>query len=532
MPGQEGVDVLVIGSGMGGATFAAGLASSGAKILILERGERLRDSDAVRNPRAIFQQGIFRPRESWLDGAGRSFNPGNYYYVGGNTKLYGAVLIRYRAQDFEPIAHRGGTTPGWPFPYEEMEPWYTAAERLYRVRGVLGFDRTEPRHSKPYPFGPVPDEPAIAKTRERLKRAGLNPFPLPLGIDIDRWMQRAKTPWDAFPDAGHGKMDAESCGVDEALAYPNVELRTSARVEQLIMEPGSRRIAGVEVVRDGERSTIAARLVVLAAGAVNSAALLLRSAENGVANRSDAVGRHFMNHNASAVVAIDPRVVNDSVYQKTLGINDFYLDDGRGGPPLGNVQLLGRVTAPILKSSIRLAPEWALGPISRRSVDWYAMSEDLPESGEPGHGRRRPDPPGLEAKQLDDPREARRNFQGTFALSGLSDRPFAAFRPSHAVASVRDGLYRPRPGDVAARSFLPRLGPSEPVRGRRLFLAYIGRGQSISDHRRASASCRGPHREERSSTELGRDDGLRLHHRRRRSCRLRSGKSSQRRPIH
>jgi choline dehydrogenase-like flavoprotein len=378
MPGQEGADVLVIGSGMGGATFAAGLAPSGAKVLILERGERLADSDAVRDPRAIFQQGVFRPKESWLDGAGHSFNPGNYYYVGGNTKLYGAVLIRYRAEDFAPIVHRGGTTLGWPFSYEELEPWYTAAETLYRVRGALGFDRTEPRHSKPYPFGPVPDEPAIAKTRERLKRAGLNPFPLPLGIDIDKWMRRAKTPWDAFPDAGHGKMDAESCGVDEALAHPNGELRTGARVERLLVEPGGRRIAGVEVVRNGERNTIAARLIVLAAGAVNSAALLLQSTENGVANRSDAVGRHFMNHNASAVVALDPRVINDSVYQKTLGINDFYLDDGCGGPPLGNIQLLGRVTAPILKSSIRLAPEWALSPISRRSVDWYAMSEDLP----------------------------------------------------------------------------------------------------------------------------------------------------------
>jgi choline dehydrogenase-like flavoprotein len=363
---------------MGGGTFAAGLAASGAKILILERGERLADTNAVRDARAIFQQGVFRPQESWLDGAGQAFNPGNYYYVGGNTKLYGAVLIRYRAQDFEPIVHRDGTTPGWPFPYEELEPWYTIAERQYRVRGALGFDRTEPRHSKPYPFGPVPDESAIAKARERLKGVGLNPFPLPLGIDIDRWMQRAKTPWDAFPDAGHGKMDAESCGVKEALAHPNVELRTNARVDRLLVEPDGKSIAGVEVLRDGERSTISAKLVVLAAGAVNSAALLLRSGNSGLANRSDTVGRHFMNHNASAVVAIDPRVINDSVYQKTLGINDFYLDDGRGGPPLGNLQLLGRVTAPILKANIRLAPEWALGPISRRSVDWYAISEDLP----------------------------------------------------------------------------------------------------------------------------------------------------------
>jgi choline dehydrogenase-like flavoprotein len=377
---QETVDVLIIGSGMGGATFAAGLASSGAKILILERGERLTDSEAARDARAIFQRGVFRPRESWLDGTGAAFNPGNYYYVGGNTKLYGAVLIRYRAEDFVPIAHREGTTPGWPFAYEELEPWYTRAEQLYNVRGALGVDSTEPHHSQPYPYPPVPDEPAIAAVRRRLAKVGLNPFSLPLGVDIDRWLARAKTPWDAFPDAGHGKMDAESCAIACALAHDNVELRTGAQVERLVTAPDGKRIACVEVMCAGARTTIGAKIVVLAAGAVNSAALLLRSKDGGLANRSDAVGRHFMNHNASAVLAIDPRIVNDSVYQKTLGINDFYLDDGHGGPPLGNIQLLGRVTAPILKSSMRLAPEWALGLMSRHAVDWYAMSEDLPSA--------------------------------------------------------------------------------------------------------------------------------------------------------
>lgn len=380
MPNGETVDVLIIGSGMGGATFAAGLAPTGAKILILERGERLRDSDAVRDARAIFQRGVFRPRESWIDPAGQAFNPGNYYYVGGNTKLYGAVLIRYRAEDFAPIVHRDGKTPGWPFAYDELEPWYNRAEQLYNVRGALGADRSEPFHSAPYPFSPVPDEPAIAAVRERVKKVDLNPFSLPLGVDVDRWLQRAKTPWDAFPDAGHGKMDAESCGLARALAHDNVELRAGARVERLINAPDGKNVAGVEVVRRGERTVISAKLVVLAAGAVNSAALLLRSSEAGIANRSDAVGRHFMNHNSSAVLAIDPRVVNDSIYQKTIGINDFYLDDGRGGPPLGNIQLLGRVTAPILKGSMPLAPEWALGLMSRHAVDWYAMSEDLPSA--------------------------------------------------------------------------------------------------------------------------------------------------------
>jgi len=378
MANSETVDILIIGSGMGGATCAAGLAPTGARILILERGVRLQDSADARDARAIFNRGVFRPKETWLDGAGQAFNPGNYYYVGGNSKLYGAVLLRYREEDFAPIAYREGATPGWPFSYDELEPWYSLAEKLYNVRGAIGFDPTEPKHSAPYPHGPVPDEPAIAKVRERLKRVGLRPFPLPLGVDLEKWLARAKTPWDAFPDTGTGKMDAETCGLAKALAHGNVELCENARVEQLLLDSDGKRVTGVDVSVAGERRKIFAGLVILAAGAVNSAALLLASREGGVANRSHAVGRHFMNHNCSAVLAIDPRSVNDSVYQKTLGVNDFYLDDGRGGPPLGNIQLLGRVTAPILKSSIPMAPEWALTLMSRRTVDWYAMSEDLP----------------------------------------------------------------------------------------------------------------------------------------------------------
>ena len=208
-----------------------------------------------------------------------------------------------------------------------------------------------------------------------MKRAGLHPAPLPLGVDIERWIARAPTTWDAFPDVAHGKSDAESCGLAAALEHSNVELKTRARVERLIVEADGKRIAGVEADVGGERVRIDAKLTVLSAGAVNSAALLLRSE---LANSSGVVGRHFMNHNLSAVIGIDPRALNDSVYQKTLGINDFYLSDGAGGPPLGNIQLLGRVTAPILKPNVPFAPEWALRYVSRHSIDWLAMSEDLP----------------------------------------------------------------------------------------------------------------------------------------------------------
>ena len=376
-------DIVVIGSGMGGATVAAGLADTGASILILERGERLEPGNGERSTRAIFVENRFRTREQWRDGNGRPFNPGNFYFVGGNSKMYGAALFRFRREDFEAREHPGGVSPAWPFPYRELEPWYGRAEALYRVRGRLGEDPTEPPHSTPYPHPPVPDEPAIAGVRERLKRQGLHPFSLPLGVDVDRWLAGGRTPWDGHPDTRSGKMDAETCALAAALAHDNVRMETGAKVERLEAAPGGRRIAAVHVRQAGESRKVAAGVVVLSAGAVNSAAILLRSADGtspaGLANRSDQVGRHFMNHNCSAMLAVDPRRRNDAVYQKTLGLNDFYLSDGAGGPPLGNVQLLGKIDGTILKANLPWCPKPALDWTARRSVDWYLMSEDLPD---------------------------------------------------------------------------------------------------------------------------------------------------------
>ncbi|MBC2883932.1 GMC family oxidoreductase [Ochrobactrum sp. CM-21-5] len=371
MGGQP--DIVIIGSGIGGATIAAGLAGSGAEIVILEAGERLADRPENRDPRAIFQRGFFRPKESWYEADGTPFNPGNYYNVGGNSKFYGAVLLRYRREDFEEMAHLEGVSPAWPFPYEELEPWYGRAEQLFKVRGALGEDPSEPHHSQPYPFAPVPDEPAIADLRARLKRNGISAASLPLGVDIERWLAKGRTPWDAHPNCDDGKMDAETCPLAAALEFPNVKLETSARVTRL--EAEGARIAAVHYVRNGEARQLRPRLVIVSAGAVQSAALLLRS---GLANSSDQVGRNFMNHNASAVIGLDPRFRNDSVYQKTFGFNDFYLGDGAGGPPLGNVQLLGRVSGAVLKANMPRVPEWLLNRIARRTVDFYAMSEDLP----------------------------------------------------------------------------------------------------------------------------------------------------------
>lgn len=374
-------DIVIIGSGIGGATVAAGLAPSGAEILILEAGEHIPDQPENRDQRAIFQRGHFRPKETWYERDGSGFNPGNYYNVGGNSKFYGAVLSRYRREDFAELPHREGVSPAWPFPYETLEPWYSAAEQLYAVRGSVGEDPTEPAHSTAYPFPPVPEEAPIADVRERLKKAGMHPFSLPLGVDIERWLKKARTGWDAHPNSDDGKMDAETCALRAALAYPNVRLQTGSKVTRLDCD-ATGKITGVHYERAGQRERLSPRLTILSAGAVQSAVLLLRSASAqfpaGLANRSDQVGRNFMNHNSSAVIAMAPWFRNDAVYQKTFGFNDFYLSDGKGGHPLGNVQLLGRVTGKILKAQLPRVPEWVLDRVAAHSIDFYAMSEDVP----------------------------------------------------------------------------------------------------------------------------------------------------------
>ena len=376
MTDQITADIVIIGSGIGGATAAYVLAPTGARILVLERGEQLLDSPEARDDKAIFQQGFYRTKERWFDGAGESFNPGIFYNVGGNSKFYGAIMYRYRSEDFAPRTHMEGNTPGWPFDYAEIEPWYTEAEKLYCVRGELGDDPTEPHHSAPYPFPPVPDEPALAAARERLKCQGVHTSALPISVDISAWLARAATPWDAFPDTFTGKIDAETGPLHAALKHDNVSLMTGAEVLRLERSDDGKTVTQAVVRYKGAEIRIMAGRFILSSGAVNTAALLLRS--DSIANESDQVGRNFMNHNCTAMVTIDPRLRNTSVYQKTFGFNDFYVKDPQTGYPLGNVQSLGKISGPIFKANMPSTPGFVTDLLARYSFDWYVMSEDLP----------------------------------------------------------------------------------------------------------------------------------------------------------
>jgi len=377
-------DLAVIGSGMGGSTVAYALRDCGARLLIVERGDFLPREYENWSADAVFSRGRYRNADCWYDEAGKPFFPGVYYYVGGNTKIYGATLPRFRETDFEPIEHPDGVSPGWPVSYSDMEPYYAEAERLYRVHGTAGQDPTEPWRSCGYPFPGVPHEPVIAALAGAMRDQGLHPFDMPIGIDLRPGGAciRCHT-CDGFPCLVDAKSDAEICALRPALRSGNVRLLTRTTVTRLRTSADGRRVVEAIAVRDGRELRIRAGRFVVACGAVNTAALLLRSTaaayEQGLGNASGQVGRNYMVHNTTFMAAVDPRRRNDAVFQKTLGMNDWYLATDTSYP-LGNVQTLGKLHAPMVKDkgARPRAPAWLLELGTQRSVDLYLISEDLP----------------------------------------------------------------------------------------------------------------------------------------------------------
>ncbi|CAN5477942.1 GMC family oxidoreductase [soil metagenome] len=382
-------DVIIIGTGAGGGTLAGRLAPSGKRILILERGGFLPREMENWDTHAVFTEARYKAREVWHDKDDKEFHPGIHYWVGGNTKVYGAALFRFREKDFGELRHHGSTSPAWPISYQDLEPYYTEAERLYHVHGKRGIDPTEPPSSAPYPHPPLPHEPRIQELYDDWQRIGHRPFPLPIGVDLGT---ESETPapetilshFDGFPDPTESKSDSYVRGIKPALEHRNVTLLTESLVERLETSASGREITKVHVRRGAATETFSADLVVVACGAINSAALLLRSASdkhpNGLANRSDVVGRHYMFHNNSALLALS-REPNPTKFGKTLGLNDFYFGADDWEFPLGHIQMLGKSDAEMLREDApRFAPGMVLEQMAKHSLDFWLTSEDLPEA--------------------------------------------------------------------------------------------------------------------------------------------------------
>jgi len=393
-------DLIVVGSGPGGGALVHRLASSGKRILVLERGDYLPRTQANWDSKTVFVDGAYQARDTWYGADGSSFHPGLHYCVGGNSKVYGAALLRMREQDFGALLHADGLSPAWPLGYDTFEPYYAEAERLFHVHGQRGEDPNEPPSSGSFPHPPVAHEPRIERLAADLRRQGAHPFHLPLGILLDE-VDGKPTPtsrcircdaFDGFPCLLNGKADAQVVCIDPTLAaWPNVSLLTGAYVARLQTDASGRRVDAVEVqyqggARKGEQDRFSADIVVLACGALSTSLLLLRSASerhpNGLANGSDQVGRNYMRHNQSVLMAV-AHEPNDTVFQKTLAVSDYYFGADDWDYPLGLIQMCAKshadqIRAESLPGWLEWLPEMPFDMLARHSIDFWLSSEDLP----------------------------------------------------------------------------------------------------------------------------------------------------------
>jgi len=388
-------DVIVVGSGPGGGTLAQSLARTGKKILMLERGDYLPRNQKNWDSQSVFVDGAYQAKEDWYDSNGKSFRPGLHYFVGGNSKVYGAALLRLRERDFDEIRHEDGISPSWPIKYEDFEPYYAAAEQLFHVHGAAGEDPNEPRRSGEFPYPAVSHEPKIADLSARLRAYGLQPFHLPLGILLDE-KDGKPTPasicircdaFDGFPCLLNGKADAQVICIDPALAaHKNFTLQTNSYVTRLLTDGAGKTVTAVEVAHDGIQKTYSADVVVVACGALSSALLLLRSYNaqhpDGLANGSGQIGRNYMRHNQSVLMALMPGV-NDTIFQKTLAMSDFYFGADDYEFPLGLIQMCAashgaQVKGEVLPGWLEFLPDMPFEMMARHSMDFWLSSEDIP----------------------------------------------------------------------------------------------------------------------------------------------------------
>ena len=349
---NERYDVIVIGSGAGGAAVAYKAVGAGARVLMLERGERLPRDGSTLDVKKVFKEGAFKNRQTWVDGQNRSFVPGEFHNVGGKTKWYGAALLRFSRHEFE--ADAAHQCLGWPFGYDDLAPYYDEAERLLAVNR---FD----------------NEPELRQLIDKVTAdGGWRAQPLPLGLDprILQHEEEAKH-FDGFASPCGFKSDAEVSVLARIESAPGFTLETGKRVSHLLPAPGDAAI--IDGVRCADGSTYHGEVVVLAAGAMTSPRILqdyLDDTGFGASLTSAAlVGANFKMHLNSAVLGFSPFVDTDVLRKTAILFNDEF--------PHSTVQCLGWIDGEILGSQLPAAvPKFVLRAAGSRAVGFFATTED------------------------------------------------------------------------------------------------------------------------------------------------------------
>jgi choline dehydrogenase-like flavoprotein len=338
-PEEQTWDVVVIGTGMGGATLGYALARGGRRVLFIERGplrrppgdassepSRLGETDD-NSPRARLERGEWPlPLEGETSlGEVKFFAPLGCG-AGGSTTLYAAALERFRPVDFRPRANfpnaPDSTLPeSWPITYDELAPYYDQAESLFRVCGT----------QDPLGDASVLREPPPASARdEQFIRSwtdvGLHPYRIHVGCEFVYGCEQCL----GLLCPRNCKSDAMRICLTPALLRHGAKILPDCEVTRL--EADRERIKRVICRVDGREVAITGKLVVVAAGAWMTPALLLRSRSEtwpeGVANRSGHVGRNLMLHASDLITVFSRTRTSAEGPPKTIAFNDFYVHDG------------------------------------------------------------------------------------------------------------------------------------------------------------------------------------------------------------
>jgi choline dehydrogenase-like flavoprotein len=377
MPGDA--DILVIGSGAGGGTFAYACARAGKRVLLLERGLRKYPAaEPAREEQAmLIDKKPYDDRPVLVNGSAKRLYMGSV--LGGGTSLYGAVLMRPSADDFHPGKAYGHRLPrpawDWPVTYRQLEPYYDEAEALY---GVAGWGEDEfgplekPRHS--YPRSGIPLKPINQRLMSANRARGLKPFRLPLAIDFTRCLQCGDCPGYICPN-GARRSSAHLAERADADKLP-LNVLTGVEAERLTRD-GRGQIDGVQVLdrTTGRHTILRATRYALACGAIRSPALLLRSGFTG-----PLVGRHYMLHLCPVVIGVFRGPTGaDQTYVKQVGFADYYFGTRRYAHKMGLIQSLP-VPGPLMvsKATRGRLPRAVVQLLRRRMLPLTGIVEDLP----------------------------------------------------------------------------------------------------------------------------------------------------------